>query len=177
MTLQQLKGCKVWNEVCERGTYYLPMEGILNGYTTFLSKMVYEMVSTLPPWLWTEQNNCNIYLILSVTWPKLNKLKWMVFLADKQWNPLRFVLILYRTKPYTIYRTSKKGKWLTSSLFQRIIEFFLHLIKWGIKVNCCFLQNRAGVPLKSCACGIARTKVITVFFSLSYLTFPHFELL
>ena len=46
----------------------------------------------------------------------------MVFLADKQWNPLRFVLILYRTKPYTIYVTSKKGKWLTSSLFQRIIE-------------------------------------------------------
>ena len=53
----------------------------------------------------------------------------MVFLADKQWNPLRFVLILYRTKPYTIYVTSKKRKWLTSSLFQRIIEFFLHLIK------------------------------------------------
>ena len=46
----------------------------------------------------------------------------MVFLADKQWNPLRFVLILYKTKPYTTYVTSKKGKWLTSSLFQRIIE-------------------------------------------------------
>ena len=48
---------------------------------------------------------------------------------------------------------------------------FLHLIKSGIKVNCYFLQNRAGVPLKSCACGIARTKVIAVFFFslLSYI--------
>ena len=37
------------------------------------------------------------------------------------------------------------------------------------------------LPSKSCGCGIARTKVIAVFvvvvLSLSYLTFPHFELL
>ena len=89
-------------------------------------------------------------------------------------DPLRFVLILCRTKPYTINGTSKKGKWLTSSLFQRITDFFLHLIKWGIKVNCYFLQNRAGVPLKSCGCGTARTKVIAVFFlSLSLILHSH----
>ena len=145
------------------------MEGILKGYTPFLSKVVYEMVSTCTPGLWTQWNNCNIYLISSVAWPELNKLERMVFLADKQWNPL-FVIILCRTKPSTMYGTFKKEKWLTSSLFQRIIDFYLVLI------NLMRDKRQLLLPSKSCGYGIVRIKVIVCYFHLffSYLTFPHF---